>query len=295
MGHGDVFEALKARYCIAAIIVAWYWQPGSQLLLGAVRSSEWYWPGLVFQYYAHATMALFLIVAALVAGLKAGHLLGRPLVRQDLSLVLFVVVLTFCASTAILTALSVPVSYLLPEFATWWLLWVFQPVVYLTADGTLPIGANILGFVSLVLLAPILEEFLFRGYLLHRWSKKWGLWIGVLLSSAVFGVIHPDTLAAAVTGFGFAVLYLKTQTLWAPIVAHSIYNLVVWIWSCYGVLSAGFDYYMYTIDQLREDWWFGAVALIIVVLLINKILRRSEPLGPFALPKSDGSDAKQSA
>ena len=111
----------------------------------------------------------------------------------------------------------------------------------------------------------------------------------------MFGAIHPDPLAIAVIGFGFAVLYLKTQTLWAPIVAHSIYNLIVWIWDCYEVLSEGVNYYMYTIDQLREDWWLGAVALIIVVLLINKILRRSEPLGPFALPKSGGSDAKQSA
>ena len=147
--------------------------------------------------------------------------------RQDFWPILFIVTLTFCASSAINTITFVPMSYLFPDFVTWWLAWVYQPVIYLTADGAFPVGANVLSFFSLVVLGPALEECIFRGYLLHRWSKKWGLWTGVLLSSVAFGAIHPDTIAAAVTGLGLAMLYLKTQTLWAPIVAHSIYNFVV--------------------------------------------------------------------
>lgn len=284
MNHGDAFETLKARYCVAAIIIAWYWQPGSQALASAFRGSEWYWHDIVFHYYVHGTLALFLVVAALVSHLEVSRVLGRPLFWQDLPLILLIVVLTFCASLAIVTLTIVPVSYLFPDFVVWWLAWAYQPVVYLTANGTLPAGPNILSFVSLVVLAPILEEFLFRGYLLHRLTKKWGLWTGVLLSSVAFGAIHPDTLAAAVTGLGLAVLYLKTQTLWAPIVAHSIYNFVGWLWDFFGVMSEGIGYYTYTIDQLRGDWWPGMIALIVVVLLINRILRRNEPLGPFALP-----------
>jgi membrane protease YdiL (CAAX protease family) len=293
MSYGEAFQILKARYCIAAIIIAWYWQPGSQVFAVTLASSEWYWPDLVFHYYAHGTMALFLILAVLVTRLEVSGLIGRRLVRQDFRPILFIVILTYCASSAIVTFTFVPMSYLFPDFVTWWLTWFFQPVVYLTADGALPTGANIISFFSLVVLAPVLEECIFRGYLLHRWSMKWGLWTGVLLSSAAFGTVHPDTLAAAVTGLGFAVLYLKTQTLWAPIIAHSIFNFVSWLWDFYGVTSKGADYYTYTIDQLRGDWWYGAIALFIVVLLIDRILRRNTPLGPFILPLPGGLNGRR--
>lgn len=286
MNHGNVFQKLKARYCLAAILIAWYWQPGSHLLTKYLIGPEWYWPDVAFHYYAHVTIALFLFIAVRVTRLQVTDVIGRVLTRHDLRPTLFVVILTFSASITITTITYVPLSYLLPNFVGWWLIWSFQPVVYLASDGSFPVAANTLNFVSLVILAPLLEELLFRGYLLHRWTKKWGLPTGVLLSSAVFGAIHPDPLAIAVIGTGFAALYLKTQSLWAPIVAHAFYNLIVWVWDFFGVVSEGLDYYTYAIDQLRDDWWFGAIALVIVVLLIDRLLRRNKPLGPFRLPSS---------
>lgn len=284
MRHDEIFQILKARYCFVAILIAWYWQPGSHRLAAALVGSEWYWQDLVFHYYAHAALTFFLLLAGLVTRFEVSGFPGRRLVRQDFRPILFIVTLTFFASAAITTITFVPMSYLFPDFVTWWLAWVYQPVIYLSADGALPVRANILSFISLVVLGPALEEFIFRGYLLHRWSKKWGLWTGVLLSSVAFGAIHPDTLAAAVTGLGFAMLYLKTQTLWAPVVAHSIYNFIVWLLDLYGVTSEGAEYYRYTIDQFRGDWWIGATGLVIVVLLIDRSLKRKKPLGPFTLP-----------
>lgn len=281
-----VFQMIKARYCIVAMIIAWYWQPGVQVFSGVMFRLEWYWRGLVFHYYGHGTIALFLIIAALLTQLRPRYFLGRRLAFQDISPILFVVVFTYCISFALFIFTIIPLSYLFPGFVTWWLeaRW-FEPLVYLTMDGAFVTEADILSFVSLVILAPFLEEFLFRGYLLHRWTKKWGLWTGVLFSSLLFGVIHPDILGATATGIGFAMLYLKTRTLWAPIVAHAIYNLLVWSWDFYGVASKGADYYTaYTIDQLRGELWYGAIALVIVLVMIDQILRRDKPLGPFSLP-----------
>lgn len=284
MNHADAFQILKARYCIAVLLIDWYWQPGRQVLLDALAGSEWYVPDLVFHYYSHALLALFLIIAFWAVRLEKKHLFRRDLVRDDLLSIIFTVIFTYCASLVIVTVLFVPLSYLLPSFVTWWLSWFAQPVVYLTSEGSFPIAANVLSFLSLVIIAPVLEELIFRGYLLHRWSKKWGLAAGILLSSAVFGAVHPDTLAAAITGIGFALLYLKTQTLWAPIAAHSLYNLIVWLWEFYGVVKEGLDYYTYTIDQFRDDWWYGAIAFVIVILMVDRVLRRDTPLGPFVLP-----------
>lgn len=286
MSDGSAFDTLKARYCLAAIIIAWYWQPGSRTLVQMMPDSQWYWWDLVYHYYGHAVAMLFLAGIALATQLggRIAYVLGRTPVLQDIRLIAITVVLTFLASSAIVTLTFLPLSYLFPNFVAWWLRWAFEPIVYVSLDGALPIGANLLNFVSLVVLSPALQELIFRGYLLHRWSKKWGLWCGVVLSSAVFGAIHADTLSAMVTGVGFALLYLKTQSLWAPIIAHCIFNLMVWLWNLHDVISNRFQYVTYTIDQLRADWWLGAIELIVVLLIIDRILRRNRVLGPFRLP-----------
>ncbi|WP_018954178.1 CPBP family intramembrane glutamic endopeptidase [Thioalkalivibrio sulfidiphilus] len=187
---------------------------------------------------------------------------------------------------------------MLPDFVDWWLAWAFYPIIYVASDGSIPVLANLLNLVSLVVLAPLIEEILFRGYLLHRLAQKWGLWVGVVVSSALFGAVHPDTLAAAVTGFGLALLYLKTRTLWAPILAHALYNLLVWFWELHGVVVQGADYHeSYGIEQLRQDWWVGAVALIVLVLIVDRLMRQRAPLGPFALPgdvRPSGMDDQRS-
>lgn len=266
------------------ILIAYYWQPGLEALTRPFLRSEWYWPGLLFQYYAQGTMALFIAFVAWFLRLQTNDLLGRHPGRCDISAILFVVGITFSASMFIVSLTYIPISYLIPEFIRWWIAWWFQPVVLLASDGSIPIVANVLNFISLVILAPLLEELLFRRYLLHRWSQKWNLWTGVLLSSAIFGMIHPDTLAAAATGIGLALLYLKTRTLWAPIIAHAIYNFIVWAWDLVGVLRNGFDYYTYTIDQFRADWWYGAVGLVVMVLLFDRLMRQRRPFGSLKLP-----------
>jgi membrane protease YdiL (CAAX protease family) len=290
MTNGNAFDSLKARYCLAAIVIAWYWQPGSLKLAQWLSDTHWYpqWYGwdLVFHYYADAGLMLFLAGLVLISRPRdrLAYVLGRAPVRQDIQPIAITVVLTFLASGAIVTLTFLPLSYLFPGFVDWWLRWTYGPIVYVSMDGTLPIGANLLGLVSLVVVSPGLQELIFRGYLLHRWSNKWGLWYGVVLSSAVFGAVHPDTLSAMVTGVGFALLYLRTQSLWTPIIAHGIYNLVVWLWNLAEVISNRFEYVPYTIDDLRGDWWLGAIELIVALLIVDRILRRKEILGPFKLP-----------
>jgi membrane protease YdiL (CAAX protease family) len=286
MSDGNAFAFLKARYCLIAIVVAWYWQPGSRKLARMLADHPWYWWDLVFHYYSDVVLMLFLAGIVLVSRPRDRlvYVLGRGPVRKDIQPIAITVVLTFLASSAIVTLTFLPLSYLFPDFVAWWLRWAYGPIVYVSMDGTLPIGANLLSCASLVVVSPVLQELIFRGYLLHRWSHKWGLWYGVVLSSAVFGAVHADTLSAMVTGVGFALLYIRTQSLWAPIIAHGIYNLVVWLWNLHDVISDRFEYVPYTIDDLRGDWWLGAIELIVVLLIVDRILRRKEILGPFKLP-----------
>jgi membrane protease YdiL (CAAX protease family) len=74
--------------------------------------------------------------------------------------------------------------------------------------------------------APIIEEVLFRGLLLQRWAHRWGTLNGVLLSSALFAFGHNEWVGHFVSGVLFSVLYLHTRTLWVPIAAHTLNNLI---------------------------------------------------------------------
>lgn len=79
-----------------------------------------------------------------------------------------------------------------------------------------------------VVMAPVAEEFIFRG-VLYRFVKQLGYprcaWLGV---SFLFALIHMD-MAAVVPLFVLALaltwLYERTDNLLAPILAHSLFNL----------------------------------------------------------------------
>ena len=89
-----------------------------------------------------------------------------------------------------------------------------------------------------VLLAPAYEELLFRRVLFGRLWAAGRPWLGLLLSSAVFALVHevPGTshngpaeilqlwLVYGGMGVAFAWVYRKTGTLWAAFAAHGLNN-----------------------------------------------------------------------
>ncbi len=103
-----------------------------------------------------------------------------------------------------------------------------QTAVQLLADSK-SVGLTIYLGVFAVVIAPVAEEFIFRG-VLFPFVKQLGFptsaWLGV---SALFALIHFDAgtfvplfaLALALTW-----LYEKTGSLLAPIFAHSLFNAV---------------------------------------------------------------------
>ncbi|HKE00268.1 MAG TPA: CPBP family intramembrane glutamic endopeptidase, partial [Planctomycetota bacterium] len=60
-----------------------------------------------------------------------------------------------------------------------------------------------------VLVAPVVEELVFRGFLLRRWSEKWGIGRAVVATSIVFGAVHIELVGHAFSGFVFAALFVR--------------------------------------------------------------------------------------
>jgi len=90
------------------------------------------------------------------------------------------------------------------------------------------LSGMLLDILNILLVVPLTEETMCRGILLNRWIAKWGAATGILLSAMVFAIPHVSHAPGAfLSGICLAIMYIKTRTLWTPIVAHSLYNGVV--------------------------------------------------------------------
>ena len=104
----------------------------------------------------------------------------------------------------------------------------------------------LIGLVAI--LGPFIEELLFRGVIIgslqnSKWNKPW---IAIIVSGVTFGIMHFQGFATAtdafvlgwtmVMGFGFALLMLKTKSLWTAVAAHVAYNMVTAL-----LLLSGFE------------------------------------------------------
>ena len=78
---------------------------------------------------------------------------------------------------------------------------------------------------SLMLIAPIVEEVFFRGIFLASLLKQYTIFISILLSSMVFMGVHGQWhLGALLLGIVTSLLYIKTQSIISGIVVHMISN-----------------------------------------------------------------------
>lgn len=86
---------------------------------------------------------------------------------------------------------------------------------------------NVLIFVALVILAPLAEEILFRGFMFTGLRTRLGFWAATLIVSMLFGLAHGQ-LNVAIDVFLLSILLCavreKTNSLWPAILLHMIKN-----------------------------------------------------------------------
>jgi membrane protease YdiL (CAAX protease family) len=102
------------------------------------------------------------------------------------------------------------------------------------ADLTSVFGAGgaglALSVLMVVVMAPFVEELVFRGILLRALGQKWGMWPAVVGSAAVFALSHVTAWALVPTlvlGVALGWLAWTRESLWPSIALHALYNGVV--------------------------------------------------------------------
>ena len=102
---------------------------------------------------------------------------------------------------------------------------VHQSLTFLIENGN--IGLKVLAIIFSVVIVPVFEEMLFRGFLQTSVSSLSGhRWAAILLTSLLFSVLHPATHVAALfifsCGLGYA--YERSGSLFRPILMHVFFN-----------------------------------------------------------------------
>ena len=85
----------------------------------------------------------------------------------------------------------------------------------------------VMAFVALVVLPPLFEELLFRGYLFGRLRERFGFWLTTIVVSIAFGIVHLQwNIGVDVAILSVFLCYLreKTGSIWASVVLHAIKN-----------------------------------------------------------------------
>jgi membrane protease YdiL (CAAX protease family) len=84
-------------------------------------------------------------------------------------------------------------------------------------------------FLAVVVVAPLTEEFFFRGLLLTGFERRYGGSAAIVLTTVLFSVAHLNPVQLPATlflGFYLGWLTLRTRSVWPAVIAHAANNLL---------------------------------------------------------------------
>lgn len=108
-------------------------------------------------------------------------------------------------------------------------------------------GNMLINFVTMVVVAPIVEEYVFRKVIVDR-TVRYGQGVAVIVSGLMFGLFHGNLnqfVYAAVLGAFFAFIYVKTGNIKITIAMHAIVNFM-------GSMVAGFLFRLLPYQELLD-------------------------------------------
>lgn len=197
---------------------------------------------------------VFAAVSAMVLFYRKRNLPpGEPLLRIGFKSVNFAVILWSMLLIQTIGVVIEPLLLLMPED-------LMLPLMKTMTYG----GWSI---ILSVVCAPVLEELLFRGLIQESFTYKYGPLRGILISAAVFGVIHfipQQVVSAFFAGIVLGYVYYITGSLINAVIVHMLNNALAYV-----VISVTDDPLASMRDMLPGDavyYTIYGISCIIVVI-----------------------------
>ena len=285
------FQRLRTRSLIPSVIAGTIL---IMLALGAVTGvvglalGRNFWGNLATReilgtFAGYGALATWLLWAGQQAGVDLRRLIGRVPTGHDWLTTAGLLAVTMMFSLGSWEVVAYALSRAAPGLLTWLLEALATP-----PGGT--IGHDLGWIVVGVLLAPVLEEVLFRGILVSRWGVKWGIRTGIVASAVCFGILHANAIGITVVGLVATILYFRTRTLIVPIAFHAANNAVATV----GGFVAGSDEPLDAAAVMQDtDGWSAFLLIVLSLPVLVWYLWRFWPERDATLPYMDCAPAPE--
>lgn len=97
------------------------------------------------------------------------------------------------------------------------------------ANKSIESGSGLELILTVVIVAPLIEELLFRGIVFRSLQKVFPAWISIMLSATMFGAYHINLVQAVYAtfmGIVAGIIYHKTNRLIYPMIVHAANNFI---------------------------------------------------------------------
>lgn len=135
----------------------------------------------------------------------------------------WIIIFYICLNLGLVSLVTYVLYFINPSFAN-------------EAVNNSPISINsmtdyLVCFVVMVMLSPIVNEIVFRYVLFKRLSKKFNVYIGIIVSSIIFSAfdVSPEMIGTLALGIINCVLYVKYENLLIPMFVYFMNNLLYMI------------------------------------------------------------------
>lgn len=160
---------------------------------------------------------------------------------------------------------------------------------------------NLIGAFTISVIAPLLEEVMFRGaiqgYMLRKVRNPW---LAIIISALIFGIFHMNPVQivyATLLGIVLGWIYYRTGSLMSVILGHVLNNTIATIFMLFitpavedGLLSEQISSGAAIASEIYSVLLFGALSVYFAVKL-----QRSLPAAPSPWHESDEQGAEQSS
>lgn len=137
---------------------------------------------------------------------------------------------------------------------------------YGEVEGSIAATSFVWMIISAGIIAPILEELVFRGILFGNYRASIGVWPTIIASAAIFGLMHYNLVQfvyAFLMGIFFAYLMEKTGEIWTCMLAHIGANV-------FSVLMTQFGISKWMFSDVTLCLIIGIVSLVVAVVILVK-------------------------
>ena len=150
---------------------------------------------------------------------------------------------------------------------------------------------NPIGFITAAFVAPIVEEVVFRGAILRALlQKNWNPWYAILISAAIFGIIHMNLtqgFSAFAVGIFMGWLFYRTRSIWPGVIIHMMNNTISSLWD----FLPENTFSSVPLSPMGYLLVFVPVGLFLLVIAIKKINSMADDVD-LSIPLLDDEDLK---